>query len=416
MKIAVWHNLPSGGGKRALYDHVRGLVERGHTVEAWCPPTADRAYCPLGELVEEHLVPLSWPPKGRLSFYLKSFYGAIGAMDHHCLECAGEINIGSFDLLVAHPCMFLAVSSIARHVRIPAVLYLQEPQRHYYEALPRLPWVAHDYPMGWWRSPECLWQRTRNFLVLQAVRVRAREELRNAQAFVSILVNSHYSRESILRAYGLDAKVCYLGIDTKLFVNQKRPREGFVVGIGAFIPSKNVHFIIRALARLEPPRPRLIWIGNYAVGSYLGELAELAKSENVEFEPKLRIQDSELVDILNRASMMVYAPRLEPLGLAALEANACGLPVVAVAEGGVRETIVDGVNGLLVDHDPPAMAAAIQRLLDHPEYARRLGENGCQAVAERWTLKHSVDRLEKRLVEVLQVSAIKQPEEKLISL
>jgi len=35
MKIAVWHNLPSGGGKRALYHHVRGLVERGHRVESW---------------------------------------------------------------------------------------------------------------------------------------------------------------------------------------------------------------------------------------------------------------------------------------------------------------------------------------------------------------------------------------------
>jgi glycosyltransferase involved in cell wall biosynthesis len=207
-----------------------------------------------------------------------------------------------------------------------------------------------------------------------------------------------------------------LGIDTKLFVNQKRPRGNLVVGIGAFIPSKNVHFIIRALAHLEPPRPRLIWIGNYTVGTYLEELTRLARSENVEFEPKLRIQDSELVDILNRASMMVYAPRLEPLGLVTLEANACGLPVVAVAEGGVRETVVDGMNGLLVEHDPPAMAAAIQRLLDHPDYARRLGENGCQAVAERWTLKHSVDRLEKRLVEILQAGAIKQPEERLISL
>jgi glycosyltransferase involved in cell wall biosynthesis len=141
------------------------------------------------------------------------------------------------------------------------------------------------------------------------------------------------------------------------------------------------------------------------VGSYLQELIQLAKSLNVEFEPKLRIQDSELIDILNRASMMVYAPRLEPLGLGALEGNACGLPVVAVAEGGVRETIVEGVNGLLVEHDPQAMAEAIQDLLQHPEYARQLGENGCRLVAEKWTVKHSVDRLERRLVEALHGTA-----------
>ena len=45
---------------------------------------------------------------------------------------------------------------------------------------------------------------------------------------------------------------------------------------------------------------------------------------------------------------MVYAPCLELVGLAPLEANACGVPVVAVAEGSVRETIVDGVYGLRV--------------------------------------------------------------------
>src|SRR5437763_1335185 len=60
MKIAVWHNLPSGGGKRALYDHVRGLIERGHTVEAWCPPTADLDFLPLAPMAREHVVDLEW--------------------------------------------------------------------------------------------------------------------------------------------------------------------------------------------------------------------------------------------------------------------------------------------------------------------------------------------------------------------
>ena len=61
MKIAVWHNLPSGGAKRALYDQVRGLVARGHTVEAWSPPTADSQFLPLVELIPEHQLPLGPP-------------------------------------------------------------------------------------------------------------------------------------------------------------------------------------------------------------------------------------------------------------------------------------------------------------------------------------------------------------------
>ena len=74
-------------------------------------------------------------------------------------------------------------------------------------------------------------------------------------------------------------------------------------------------------------------------------MRSLAESHEVTFDARRSIDDSELVETLNRATAMVYAPRLEPFGLAPLEANACGLPVVAVAEGGVRETIIDGVNG-----------------------------------------------------------------------
>jgi len=411
MRIAVWHNLPSGGGKRALYDHVRGLVERGHTIEVWCPPTADQSYLPLRELAQEHVVPLSWSSNSRPGFQLKTAFNRtprrIKAMDRHCRQCAEEINGRGFDLLFANACMFFRTTSIARYVRIPAVIYLQEPYRWLYEALPKLPWAALDPPEGGW-SLEYLARWFADSVRIRGLRVQAREERRNAQAFISILVNSHYSRESVLRAYGLDAKVCYLGVDTKLFVNRRYARENFVVGIGAFVPEKNIDFIIRSLAHVKPPRPRLVWIGNVQSRSFWEDLIRLAKSKAVDFEPKLSIQDSELVDILNRAQMMVYAPRLEPLGLAALEANACGLPVVAVAEGGVRETIVDGTNGLLVEHDPRAMAAGVQYLLDHPDYAARLGANGAKVVAERWTVDHSVDRLENKLAEALQRAAGKR--------
>ena len=58
LRVAIWHHLPSGGGKRALHDHVRGLVERRHTLEAWCPPTADRSFLALSGLVPEHELPL----------------------------------------------------------------------------------------------------------------------------------------------------------------------------------------------------------------------------------------------------------------------------------------------------------------------------------------------------------------------
>ncbi len=411
MRIAIWHNLPSGGGKRALYDHVRGLVEQGHTVESWSPSTAAQDYLPLGEIITEHILPLKWPSGerngrryGPLGAY-REMLEKIAAMDRHCRDCAKEINRGGFDVLFANSCMFFRAAPIGRHVEIPKVLYLQEPYRWLYEARPRLPWRAIERPERSRWSPGYLRMLIGDQIRVNSLRLQAREEFANAQAFDLILVNSLFSRESILRAYGLDGEVCYLGVDTELFSNQDRPREDFCIGIGAFVPEKNISFVIQAIAAIKEPRPTLVWVGNAAYPEYLKELESLAKSLAVNFVPQVKIQDAKIVDLLNRAALMVYAPRLEPFGLVPLEANACGCPVVAVAEGGVRETVIDGVNGLLVEHSIDAFARAIERLERDPNYARALGTQGRQLVVEKWGCAAAADRLEQRLLRVAGVSA-----------
>jgi glycosyltransferase involved in cell wall biosynthesis len=297
--------------------------------------------------------------------------------------------------------MFYGVAPMSHYVKIPKVIYLQEPYRRLYEAMPELFWIAPAPPKKFWWSPRYLRMFLSNLIEVQGSRVQAREELWNARAFDAILVNSRFSRESILRAYGLNAELCYLGIDTGKFVNRHQERENFIVGVGSFTPQKNIKFVIEALANVPEPRPRLVWIGNFASRSYLKELKLLAQSVNVGFEPKVGIGDDELVNTLNRASMMVYAPHLEPFGLAPLEANACGLPVIAVAEGGVRETVIAGVNGLLVEPDVKAMAAAIDRLRNEKHYARKLGESGRRLVGEKWSLDASIDRVERKLMDLI---------------
>src|SRR3954451_3943143 len=62
MRIAVWHNLPSGGGKRALYSQIAALLQRGHSVESWCPPSADPDFLPLSQLIPERRMPFQPTP------------------------------------------------------------------------------------------------------------------------------------------------------------------------------------------------------------------------------------------------------------------------------------------------------------------------------------------------------------------
>jgi glycosyltransferase involved in cell wall biosynthesis len=408
MKIAVWHNLPSGGGKRALYYHVRGLVQRGHTVESWCSTLSDREYLPLSEFGTEHVLPLEVKTSRLTKLTARSemlqrelngnLLAELRALNEHCRRCAEEINAGGFDVLLANSSMIMGAASIGRYVDTAKVLYLQEPSRGLYEAGPDgLLWKALPPLTRPWTRPRYVAWSLINEIGIHQLRILAREELTNAKAFDRILVNSFFSRESLLRAYGLDVTVCYLGIDTNLFVDQHKTREPFVVSLGEFRPHKRPEFVIRSMATIPQLRPHLVWISNNYDGPYLESMESLAKSLEVSLEVRTRLNDTDLVEALNRAAAMAYAPRLEPFGFAPLEANACGLAVVAVAEGGVRETIKDGVNGLLVAHDPEAMGNAIGRLLQDRSYADQLGRRGHQIVTEQWSVDAAVTRLEQEL-------------------
>lgn len=406
MRIAIWHNLPSGGGKRALYDQVRGLLRRGHEIEAWCPPTADRGYLPLSDLIPEQVVPLRLKVHAEAGTSLLrklhplewSARLQLQAMYTHSRHCAREIENKNFDVLFAASCVILHTPPIARFTKLPSIIYLQEPNRLLYEALPELPWVATTWSRRdlvraeFWRK--ALVRRLR----LPGRRVLAREEVASAKAFNRILVNSYFSREGLLRAFGVDSKVCYLGVDTTKFMNQHKKRDEFVVCLAALLPNKNIEFLIRSLAEIPASgRPKLVLICNMVVQTYLWKIETIARQAGVDFELKYRIPDAGVIDLLNRARMMVYAPRLEPFGFAPLEANACGLPVVAVAEGGVRETIQDGINGLLVEPHPQSMARAIETLLADDELHMRLSQGGEYLVATKWSIEASIDRLETAL-------------------
>ena len=401
MRVAFWHNLPSGGAKRAVYEQVSGLAARGHTVEVWSPPTADLQFLPLSDVAPEHVVPLAWPERAGADRWLRlppPVGPQLAAMEDHCRTVATAITAGGFDVVLAHSCRFFRTMPLGRFVGLPAVLYQHEPYRWLYEALPRLPWMAPPPSPHAPLSPRRVHAAVKDWRTLRNVRVQGAEEVRNAGAFGRILVNSLFSRESILRAYGLDAEVCYPGTDLTRFTDHGLDREPFVIGLGTFSPEKNLRLAIEALALLPAPRPLLAWVGNANYGGHLEAMIELAAARGVTFTPHLRIPNEEVVALLNRATALVYAPRLEPFGLAPIEAGACGLPVVAVAEGGVRETVLHGETGLLVDSTPQAVAGAIAAVFADPAMARRMGAAGRANAERNWTFDAAIGRVEAALL------------------
>ena len=151
--------------------------------------------------------------------------------------------------------------------------------------------------------------------------------------------------------------------------------------VGRIQPHKGPDVLLRAAAEMVSHSPHLraklaVVIMGGASGSGLNELEKLKVLAKF-----LKIEDvTHFVDPVSRgllpdwyrASDLVCVPSYsESFGLVALEAQACGTPVVATAIGGLRTAVSDGISGSLVDgHDPKAWSAVISRLIAEPQ--RRL--------------------------------------------
>jgi hypothetical protein len=233
-------------------------------------------------------------------------------------------------------------------------------------------------------------------------RVSDRIFLECAKSFDLLLANSIYTRETLLRTYNLESKVCYLGIDLDHFQSTGEDVENFVMGLGTIYHAKGVDRAIRAIAQVDSKiRPELVWVGNGAWEENLKEYKKLALELKVRFIPKLKISDDEVRSLLSRAAVFMYTSRLEPFGLAPLEANACGTPVVAISEGGVKETIVDGVNGFIVkEEDFVLLGDKVELLVGNRDLRNELSEKSVQYVRECWGFEVGIDNIEKYLIDV----------------
>ncbi|HYB98559.1 MAG TPA: glycosyltransferase family 4 protein [Candidatus Limnocylindrales bacterium] len=126
---------------------------------------------------------------------------------------------------------------------------------------------------------------------------------------------------------------------------------------------------------------------------------ECAIRTRVPFDLHLRPPRSQIADLFRRCSAFVSPTWSESFGLPALEAMACGAPVVTTETLGAREYASAGVNCLLVPpRDPVALAAAVERVLRDADLARRLSQAGA-ATARTFEWKECVSRLERALSE-----------------
>ena len=402
-KIAIFHNLPSGGGKRALYELSRRLV-RSYDLDVYTLSCADHDFCDLRPYSSEHIVfpfepwPLLRRPLGRINHGIRTLdLFRLQALQR---QIASRIDAGSYGAVLVNHCLYERAPSLLRFSRTPTVYYCQEPPRFFYE--PQIPRPYHRLS-----RLQRLGNRLDPFPLLYRM-VLLRRDRANVRAASRVLVNSAYSRESLYRAYGIFAVESHLGVDPQLFQPLGLSPQDFILSVGVLNPRKGFDFLLRGLALIdEARRPPLVLVSNAADSREREYLAALADRLGVSVSFRTLISDDELVRLYNSAALTLYTPVMEPFGFVPLESMACGTPVVGVREGGVRESVVHGLTGLLVDRDPAEFARAVRELLADGDRRERYGHQGRQHVLRNWTWEASVAQLERHLADV--VSAPDQP-------
>lgn len=187
-------------------------------------------------------------------------------------------------------------------------------------------------------------------LALFGPSLRAWDE-RTAERVTTFLANSRYTSREIERCFKRSSSVVFPPVRTEFFTpaDGRAPtsRDGSWLYVGALEPYKRVDV---AIMSANAHRQTLTIVGT---GSHLTSLRSLA-GPTITFAG--RVDDLALRDHYRRASVLLF-PQIEDFGIVAVEAQACGLPVVAFARGGALDTVLHSVTGVLVDDANPESLA-----------------------------------------------------------
>jgi glycosyltransferase involved in cell wall biosynthesis len=382
VRVAVYHNLPSGGAKRFLHDLLAAL-SRDVEFHLFVPSSADRGFYPLSHyVVSEKVYP----------FNLKTTTDYVGIIGYPfeierlwrlwglAGRVAKDIDAGGFDVAFIDHCRIEQSPSVLRRIETPTVYFSQEVHRRLFEH-PLL--SSPDYGLR---------NRLGDLLHLPGDTFLRGRDRRNAAAADYVVANSCHTREALIKTYGVFADVIYPGVDMSRFPPglPAADRENAVLSVGVLAPFKGHRFVLEAVGRIpKMVRPELHIIYNREFFGERGYLEKLAAKLNVKLELKEDITEDEIVNEYRRCKVVALAQVVEPFGLVPLEAMACGTPVVAVREGGFRETVADGLVGRLVDRDVEKFGETLTDTLTDDALWSDMSAACRPYVEENWTIQNS---------------------------
>ncbi|HHV62737.1 MAG TPA: glycogen synthase [Firmicutes bacterium] len=226
----------------------------------------------------------------------------------------------------------------------------------------------------------------------RAYRLSSWMEETGIRASDRIIAVSNGMKDDILNCYAVDparVAVIYNGIDTGEY--RKTPEDDaireygiqgrYVLFVGRITKQKGILHLVEAASSFPEGVQLVLCASAPDTEEDLRKLKEsISGKKNIIWINQM-VEKRKLIQLYSHATVFACPSIYEPFGIINLEAMACEVPVVASAVGGIKEVIVHGETGLLVEPgNPIALAGAIRRILEDEELARRLGKNGRRRV------------------------------------
>jgi glycosyltransferase involved in cell wall biosynthesis len=374
LRVAVVHNLKVGGAHRRLYEQMRHLEGRVNFVECVLESAAPVTSNPI--LVPVH-VAADRAPSWKRPAHRYTDIGHLMAAYRRLARIVASLRL---DAVWLNPDNRIQAPWVGPELARKSFYYCDEPRRFDYDKdtihttrrLTRIPY----WPVR--RLERALDRST-------ATRVPV------------IATNSHYTADAIRSAYGVNPEIVPCGI-SEVFSPGPSPERAHLLSVGTLIPAKGHDLVLQAAAQSGLGLPVHI-VSHREDGGERQRLERLAASLRVALTIHIDVTDLQLRDLYRGAFATLYLAEREPFGLVSLEAQACGSPVIVAAEGGLPETLVDGVSGYVVARGTTEAAERLKMLAADVALRARLSSYGPKT-RHAWTWGRSADHVAECLVKV----------------
>ncbi len=206
-----------------------------------------------------------------------------------------------------------------------------------------------------------------------------------------LIANSKFIAKKIKEYYGRPARVIYPPVDTSVFYldsesNKSKAKSNYYLAVGRLLHYKKFDLVIEAFKKIGLP---LKIVGSGVEASNLATMIKKLEAKNIELLPFME-DEKELRQLYNGAKALIF-PQVEDFGLVAAEAQACGLPVIAYADGGATEIVEHGRTGILFPQQSVESLIGAVELFKKKRFQRRV----IAASARRFSKEHFQEEIVK---------------------